>query len=99
MAALGFEGRGVAIFVHGGLFLKDGGDGFEGHAEVDVLAIADTALNASTVVGGGGDPTFRQGAEDIVLLGASGCDAIEAIAIFEAFDGVDAEHGLAEGGV
>ena len=48
-------------------------------------------LNASAVIGG--CLPVRQ--EDVVLFGASGGDTSEAFAIFEALDGIDAQHGSA----
>ena len=95
MTTSGSERRGVAFKVDGILFRQDGGNGFEGHTEVDVLAVADAALNAAAVIGGGGDPTLGLGDEDIVLLGATGSDARETLAIFETLDGIDTQHGCA----
>ena len=98
VTSAGCQRGGISLEVDGVLLLQQGGYGLEGHAEVDVLAVADAALDAAAVVGGCGHLAI-DGAEDIVLLGATGCDAREALAIFEALDGVDAEHGCAEGGV
>ena len=95
MASFSRQCRGVAFEIDGGLFHQKGGYGLEGHTEVYVLAVTDAALDTAAVIRG--CIPIRQ--EDVVLFGASGGDASEAFAIFEALDGIDAQHGSAKGGV
>ena len=47
----------IAFFVDGLLFLQQGSHRLEGHAEVDVLPVADAALNAAAVIGDRRDST------------------------------------------
>lgn len=53
VASLGFQCRRLALLINGMLLLCYRGDWFECNAEVDVFAVADSALNASAVVGRG----------------------------------------------
>ena len=77
------------------MFAEEGGNGLEGHAEDDVVAVADAALDAAAVVGGGGKA--RQ--EGIVLLRTAQGSTGKAEAVLKTFDGVDGEHGVGKGGV
>ena len=45
----------LAVLVDGGLVLQDGGNGLEGHSEVDILSVAYAALYSSAMVGERGD--------------------------------------------
>ena len=91
MSSASRESGGISFEVDRLLFLQNGSYGFEGHTEINVLTVGDAALDASAVVGGGCGTTVY-GTEDVVLLGASGGDAVEALTVFEAFDGIDAQH-------
>ena len=71
VAAAGGEGGGLAVDGDGVLLHEQGGHGLEGYAEVDVLSVADAALDASAVVGAGGDASVPVGDEDVVLLAAA----------------------------
>ena len=55
VAAVGGEEGGAAVDIDRRLFAEEGGHGFEGHAEDDVVAVADAPLDAAAVVGGGGE--------------------------------------------
>ena len=55
VAAVGREEGGVAVDIDRRLFAQEGGHGLEGDAEDDVVAVADAALDAAAVVGGGGE--------------------------------------------
>ncbi len=50
VTATGFQDRVFMLTAHGGLRLQDGGGGFEGDAEDDVLSVADAALDAAAAV-------------------------------------------------
>ena len=91
MTPFGCQGCGVAVEVDGVLLHQQRGDGFEGHAEIDILTVADATLDAAAVIAYGRD-TAVYGTEGVVLLRAAGCNTLEALAIFEALDGVDAQH-------
>ena len=99
VAAAGMHRGGTAGGVDGGLVAQEGGDGLEGYAEVDVLAVADAALYAAAVVGAGVDAAVGAGIEFVVELAATLFGAGKACSILEAFGGVDGEHGGAEVGV
>ena len=73
----------------------DGGDGLEGDAEVDVLAVGDAALDAAGAVGGSAYLPVAQDERVIVRAAAHGGGG-KAGAVFEAFGGVDAHHGVGE---
>ena len=101
MAAVSGEGGGAALRVDRLLLTQEGGHGFEHHAEVDVLAVADAALDAATVVGHGGNGGGVGGRRDegVVLLAAALVDAAEAGTVVEALGGIDAQHRLGERGM
>lgn len=104
MTAAGLEKGWVALNVEGLLLTKLGSDGFEGDTEIDVLTIGDATLDAAAVVGLHADTTEgavisaldRGEIEEVVLLGATHGETIEALTVFEALDGIDREHGGAE---
>ena len=98
VASLDLKDCVVAVHVDGGLFSELCSHGFEEHTEVDVLSVGYASLYASGVVGEGVDFAVSH-AEDVVLLGASLPYSVEAFAIFEALDGIDAEHGGSEVGM
>ena len=95
VAAVSREEGGGAVDIDRRLFAQEGGYGLEGHAEDDVVAVADAALDAAAVVGGGGEA--RQ--ESIVLLRTAQGSTGKAEAVLKTFDGVDGEHGVGKGGV
>ena len=95
VAAVSREEGGAAVDIDRRLFAEEGGNGLEGHAENDVVAVADAALDAAAVVGGGGEA--RQ--EGIVLLRTAQGSTGKAEAVLKTFDGVDGEHGVGKGGV
>ena len=64
---MGRESGGISFKVYRLLFLQDGGNGFEGHTEIDVLTIRDATLYAATVVADGCNTTVSR-TEYIVLL-------------------------------
>ena len=99
VAAAGFQGGGLAVLGYGGLFHQDGGNGFEGNAEVDVLSVGDASLYTAATVGLGGDATLAVGDEDVVLLASSQVHARESHAILKTFYGIYAEHGMTKGGM
>ena len=83
----------ISIFIYCFLFSKNGGHGFEGHTEVDILTVADAALNAAAVVGRRCDTSILIAEYVVHGLAAHG-GAVESIAILKAFDGIDTQHGL-----
>ena len=85
------KGGGISFNVYRLLFLQNGSHGFEGYTEIDVLTIRDATLDATAMVGDGSDVVARSD-KDIILLRASGCDAIETFTVFETLHSVDAEH-------
>ena len=95
VAAVGREEGGVAVDIDRRLFAQEGGNGLEGHAEDDVIAVADAPLDPAAVVGGSGEA--RQ--EGIVLLRTAQGSTGKAEAVLKTFDGVDGEHGVGKGGV
>ena len=95
VAAVSREEGGAAVDIDRRLFAQEGGNGLEGHAEDDVVAVADAALDAAAVVGGGGEA--RQ--ESIVLLRTAKGRTRKTEAVLKTFDGVDGEHGVGKGGV
>jgi two-component system cell cycle sensor histidine kinase/response regulator CckA len=97
VAAAAFQGCVLVFDVDGVLFDHDGGDGFEGGAEVDGFAIGDSALDTAGTVGGGADFAVDH-AKGIVVLGAGELCSGEAGADFKSFGGGEAEHGFAEVG-
>ena len=99
VAPAGFQGGGLAVLGYGGLFHQDGGNWFEGNAEVDVLSVRDASLYTATTVGLGGDATLAVGDEDIVLLAPSQVHAGEPHAVFKSLYGIYAEHGTSQGGM
>lgn len=99
VAPAGFQGGGLAVLGYGGLFHQDGGNGFEGNAEVDVLSVGDASLYATATVRLGGDAPFAVGDEDVVLLASSQVHAGESHAILKTFYGIYAEHGMTKGGM
>ena len=68
VAPAGFQGGGLAVLGYGELFHQDGGNGFEGNAEVDILSVGDASLYATATVRLGGDASVAVGNEDVVLL-------------------------------
>ena len=64
-----FEGGVHAVHVYGVLLHEYGCHGVEGYAEVDVLSVADAALNATGVVGMRFDASVVV-IEHVVLFGA-----------------------------
>ena len=98
MAAAGVDGCGLALQIDRGLLSQEGGHGLEGHTEADVLTVADAALDAAAVVGGGGDVAVVVD-EDVVNLTAAMAYNVEAVANLKAFHSIDAEHGGTELGV
>ena len=98
VAAAAAEGGVLEVLVHGVLLVHDGGDGFEGDAEVDGFAVGDAALDAAGAVAGGEDAAVF-GADGVVVLEAGEADAIKAGADVEALGGGEAEHGFGEVGL
>ena len=95
VTAVCLEGGGLTFHIDGGLFLKNRGDGFEGHPEINVLSVAHTALDTAAVVGGCANLAFlvdKHVIEFTALPGGTG----KAFAILKAFHGIDAEHGASE---
>src|SRR5687767_10474497 len=58
VTATTFQGRVLKFDIHGVLFVHDRGDGLESDAEVNGLAIGDTALDAAGTVAGRADFSF-----------------------------------------
>ena len=98
MASAGLEQGGLAFHGDGFLFHEHRGHRFEGYPEIDVLSVADAALDTSAPVGAGGDALWR-GDEDVVLFASPLCHSGKALPVFEAFHGVDGEHGASQGRV
>ena len=82
--------------VNGGLWAKNGCHRLESHPEIDVLAIADATLYATTVVGSDAGTPSGISFEEVVLLASLQVSATEAQPILEAFGGIDAKHGIAQ---
>ena len=98
MTAAALERGILSLVIDGILFAHDGGDGFEGDAEVEGGAIGDAALDTAGTVGGCGDLAIL-GTERIVMLRAGHQDAVEPGAEIKSFGGRQAEHGLGEVGL
>ena len=95
MASFRVYNRLSSVAIHRLLLAQQGGHGLEGDAEVDVFAVGDTALYAARVVRACGDASVVV-AERVVMLRAKIEGGVEAVAVVETFDGVDAEHSGAE---
>ena len=98
VTSAGFEGGVHAVHVYGVLLHEYGCHGLEGYAEVDVLSVADAALNAAGVVGMRFDASVVV-IEHVVLFGAFHLQSFEAFAVFKRFCGVDTEHAGGKGGL
>ena len=90
MAAPGLEGGGLPVEVDRLLLAQQGGHGFEGYTEVDVLPVAQSALNAAAVVGAGDDAAVAVGHKHVVLFTAACADSGKALAILKTLDVIDA---------
>ena len=89
VASAGFEGGVRTIQIYGVLFHEYGCHRFEGHAEVDVLSVADAALNTAGMVGVRLDaPVVVE--EYVVLFRALHFQSFESFAVFECFGSVNA---------
>lgn len=64
--------------------------------EVDVLAVGDTALDASAPVGAGAEGAIGTADEGVVVLAAGHLGTTEAGADLECLGGRDREHGVSE---
>ena len=95
VASAGCQRRSVPLHIHSFLWAQERGYRLEGHAEVDILAIRDAALDAAAVVGGRCNPPVAVADEAVVHLRAAFGGKVETVAIFKALDGVDAKHGTA----
>src|SRR5574344_650627 len=96
VTAAGLNNGIITIFVHGGLLSEQSGYRLERHTEVDILSVADAALNASAVVGQCGDVSAVV-AEDIILLTSPLTYAVESLSVFKTFHRIDGQHGTAQG--
>ena len=67
-------------------------------ADLNILSVADTSLNTSRAVGAEGYFVFVT-IEYIVLLAAFHLHVTETLPVFKAFDSVDTEHGITQGGM
>ena len=95
MAAFRFHHRIISIDIDRLLFHQEGSYGLEGYTEVDVLSVADTALDTSRVVGTCIDATLVV-IEHIVLLASAQSHVVEPFAISKSLHGIDAEHRMAK---
>ena len=58
MAPFGCQCCGISCDVDRLLFPQQRGDRLEGYTEIDILTIADTPLDATTMIGGSGDALY-----------------------------------------
>ena len=84
----GFQCGVYSVDVDCFLFHQYGGDRFEDNTEIDILSVAQTALDTTGVVGMCFDPSVIV-VENIVLFGTSHLQSLESFAVFECFGSVD----------
>ena len=89
MPASGCELCGITILIHCLLFHQKCCHGFECHTEIYVLTITDTALYASTIVGG----SVETLGEYIIEFGTTAVDTGKACSILKSLDGINSKHG------
>lgn len=94
MTSTGSQNTSRAIVLDSRLLLADGGGTLETDAEVNVLAVRDTALDATTPVGRSAETAVRTADERVVVLGARDLRPAEARADLEGLSGRNAEHGV-----
>ena len=99
MPPLGRQGGGCAGGVDRLLLLSDRGGGLERHPQGDRLPIADAALDAARVVGGGAQAAILAGQEGIVVFAAQQQRATEPRADLEALGGRQRHHRLGQVGL
>ena len=75
------------------LLAKERCNRLEGDAEIDILTVGYTALDAAAVVCPCHDATLSVWLEDVVLLTASAACTGKSEPIFKALHGIDAQHG------
>ena len=98
VATLCLEGNFMALHVYGLLVAQQGGHGFKSYSEVDVLAIADAALNASAMIRRCRYDTVMTD-KGVVELAAPPGGSSKALTILKALYGIDAQHGTAQHGM
>lgn len=98
VAAFALEGGVFEVSVDRILFVHDGGGGLECNAEFDGHAVADTALDAAAVVGGGVGGGLVVASEGVVVFGSFEEGACVSGADFEAFGSGEREHRFGEVG-
>ena len=97
VSSLGGQNTVLTVVCGGVLFLGDGGHGLERHREVDVLAVGDTALDTSRVVGAGAQSLcLLVVVECVVVLGPRDARPRETGTDFEPLGSRDGEHGVSE---
>ena len=96
MSTLAGQGGGLAVGIHGLLFLADRGGGLERHPDHDRFAVADAALDATGVVGGRLQPSIGGGHKGIVVFAAFEQGAAEARPDLEALGGGKGHHRLGQ---
>ena len=95
MGGGGFEGGDI----DGAQGAAHGGDGLEGAADDDGLAVGHAALEAAGAVGEAGPAAVGVDGDFVVDVVAAGGGVGEGGADFGALDGVDADDGLGEAGI
>lgn len=81
-----------------GLFHQYGGYWLECNPEINVLSVTDASLDTSGAVGAESNLVVLA-VEDIVLLATFHLHVSKTLSVFKAFDGIDAEHGIAQSGM
>ena len=95
VVASAFQCGGFTRARNGFLLLEDGGGGFEGDAEDQVFAVADSALNSAGAVGSGTNFSAFI-VENIIVFRAFHRDRVETGSDLKAFGGGQGEHRFCE---
>src|SRR5688572_33186814 len=96
MAAFAFQLNFVSVGIDAGLGLQNGGNGFKSNAEINILSVGNTALNAAGMIGSGLYVAVFVLIELVVVLRAGHAQTIKPGSEIEAFYGVYAQHGFAK---